>query len=190
MVANDKKESVLTTATRLFATNGYHAVGVDRIISESAVSKMTFYKYFPSKKELIIAVLDRRAEDSFRSLQDFVKAKRSSTARLRAVFDWHTRWFKDIEFTGCMFIAATAEFHDLDTDITAVPKRQKRNLIDFISQLAADTMPDEKALKFAERCVILLDGAIINAQVCGNQHAAEEAWTIAQMLLQPNCENG
>ncbi|CAN0627823.1 Transcriptional regulator, TetR family [Burkholderia multivorans] len=183
---SDKKESILIAATRLFACNGYHAVGVDRIIEESAVSKMTFYKYFPSKKDMMIAVLERRAEDSFASLANFVKPKRSATARIRAVFEWHTQWFKDSDFTGCMFIAATAEYHDLDVDIVAVATRQKRGLVGFIGQLATDVMPADQAHKFAERCVILLDGAIVNAQVLGNRHAADEAWSIARMLLQAN----
>ncbi|EPP0629218.1 TetR/AcrR family transcriptional regulator, partial [Acinetobacter baumannii] len=52
-----KREIILDTATQLFIQESYIAVGIDRIIAESNVAKMTFYKYFPSKEELIFVCL-------------------------------------------------------------------------------------------------------------------------------------
>ena len=43
-----KKEDIINTALELFNQIGYNATGVDKIIAESNVAKMTFYKYFPS----------------------------------------------------------------------------------------------------------------------------------------------
>ncbi len=48
-----KKEDIIVTALDLFNRHNYSSVGVDRIISESGVAKMTFYKYFPSKENLM-----------------------------------------------------------------------------------------------------------------------------------------
>ena len=48
-----KKEDIINTALNLFNSHSYNSIGVDRIISESGVAKMTFYKYFPSKAKLI-----------------------------------------------------------------------------------------------------------------------------------------
>ncbi len=45
-----KKEDIINTALELFNQIGYNATGVDKIIAESNVAKMTFYKYFPSKE--------------------------------------------------------------------------------------------------------------------------------------------
>jgi AcrR family transcriptional regulator len=55
-----KKDDIIHTALRLFNANSYNSVGVDRIIQESGVAKMTFYKYFPSKARLIEECLDQR----------------------------------------------------------------------------------------------------------------------------------
>ena len=55
-----KKEDIIETALNLFNRHNYSSVGVDRIISESGVAKMTFYKYFPSKESLIEECLSRR----------------------------------------------------------------------------------------------------------------------------------
>ena len=61
-MATNKRDLLLGTAERLFYTEGYHATGIDRILSESGVAKMTLYKHFISKEELILAVLDARQQ--------------------------------------------------------------------------------------------------------------------------------
>lgn len=55
-----KKEDIINTALKLFNSHSYNSIGVDRIISESGVAKMTFYKYFPSKEKLIEECLLKR----------------------------------------------------------------------------------------------------------------------------------
>ncbi|MGQ1469380.1 TetR/AcrR family transcriptional regulator (plasmid) [Acinetobacter baumannii] len=52
-----KRKTILDTALSLFKQYSFKFVGVDRIINESQVAKMTFYKYFPSKTLLIQACL-------------------------------------------------------------------------------------------------------------------------------------
>jgi AcrR family transcriptional regulator len=54
------RERVLATAYELFSRHGTRAVGVDRIIEESGVAKMTLYRNFASTDELILAFLERR----------------------------------------------------------------------------------------------------------------------------------
>ena len=68
---NSGRERVLETAYRLFSRHGTRAVGVDRIIAESGVAKMTLYRNFASKDELILAFLERREE---RWTRDWLRA--------------------------------------------------------------------------------------------------------------------
>jgi AcrR family transcriptional regulator len=44
---------VLDTSRQLFNQDGFHNVGVDRIIESSNIAKGTFYKYFQSKEQLV-----------------------------------------------------------------------------------------------------------------------------------------
>ena len=60
MMATSKREQLLDTALRLFYREGYHATGIERILAESGVAKMTLYKHFASKDELMLAALQRR----------------------------------------------------------------------------------------------------------------------------------
>jgi AcrR family transcriptional regulator len=46
----------------LFYRDGYHATGIDRILADAGVAKMTLYKHFRSKEELILAVLEKRSQ--------------------------------------------------------------------------------------------------------------------------------
>ena len=59
---SDARQRILETAERLFYANGVRSVGIDRIIAESDVAKMTLYNHFASKDELILEVLRYREE--------------------------------------------------------------------------------------------------------------------------------
>ncbi|TIS00496.1 MAG: helix-turn-helix transcriptional regulator, partial [Mesorhizobium sp.] len=53
-----KRQHVVDTAYSLFKRDGFHATGIDRIIAEANIAKMTMYRHFPAKDELIVAVLE------------------------------------------------------------------------------------------------------------------------------------
>ena len=76
-MASNKRDQLLNTAENLFYREGYHATGIDRILAESGVAKMTLYKHFKSKDELILAVLDARHE------RRQAAAARGATGRFR-----------------------------------------------------------------------------------------------------------
>ena len=59
---SDARQRIVETAERLFYAEGVRAVGIDRIIAEAGVAKMSLYNHFPSKDDLILAVLQYREE--------------------------------------------------------------------------------------------------------------------------------
>ena len=69
------RDRILNTALRLFYRDGVRATGIDRIIAESGVAKMSFYRHFPSKNDLIRTFLEAHAQS--RERQFFL---RSATA--------------------------------------------------------------------------------------------------------------
>src|SRR5579859_5684002 len=91
----DAREKILETACRLFYENGLHATGINTIVAQSGVNKMTLYKYFPSKQDLILDVLQRRDEEWRRWFQQTVEACADQPAdRLLAMFDALKIWFE------------------------------------------------------------------------------------------------
>ena len=55
-----KRDQLVETAERLFYREGFYATGIDRVIAEAGVARMTLYKHFRSKDELVLAVLALR----------------------------------------------------------------------------------------------------------------------------------
>lgn len=77
---------LINTAGLLFAKYGFHAIGVDQIIAESRIAKMTMYRNFPTKKDLIVAVLTNRRDAIKQELMGAIVKKNSPSERLSAIF--------------------------------------------------------------------------------------------------------
>src|SRR5262249_26058371 len=110
---SEARQRILETADRLFYQDGIRAVGIDRIIAEAGVAKMSLYKHFPSKDDLILAVLVYREE----AVLGFSRAAMERHAKkanlpLRAFFAALKEWFETPGFRGCPFQNATAELAD------------------------------------------------------------------------------
>src|SRR3954470_11176335 len=89
-----KRDLLMDTARRLFYRDGLRAVGIDTILAEAGVAKMTLYNHFASKEELIIAILEKRDREFRASIAAKVDAAGPEPeARLLAVFDWLEGWF-------------------------------------------------------------------------------------------------
>jgi AcrR family transcriptional regulator len=180
---SSRRDHLVDTAVALFGRHGFHATGIDRVLRESGVAKMTLYKHFRSKDELILAVL-RRRDERFRNW--FVRAVerrgRTPRARLLALFDALGEWFAGPDFWGCTFINASAEFGDPDHPIHAAAAEHKRLVLGYVRGLAeAAGAPDPEAL--ARQLMLLAEGAIVIAQVSGEAGAAAEARGAAEVLI-------
>jgi AcrR family transcriptional regulator len=181
------RERVLETAYRLFSRHGTRAVGVDRIIAESGVAKMTLYRNFASKDDLILAFLERREERWTRSwLQETVKERAATPAQqLLAIFDVFGEWFAREDFEGCSFINVMLELDDPGSPVRRESVRQLSEIRDFIAGLAKEAGVEE-ADAFARQWHILMKGCIVAAAE-GDRQAAARACELGTLLL---CHHG
>ncbi len=126
-MASPRRDHLVDTALRLFYRDGFHATGIDKILAESGVAKMTLYKHFKSKDELILAAVRRRDEQIRNWLMRAAERRaRAPRDRLLALFDALEEWFRSDDFSGCMFINASAEFGRCDDPIHAAAAEHKR----------------------------------------------------------------
>ncbi len=178
-----RRDHLVDTAARLFARHGFHATGIDRILAEAGVAKMTLYKHFRSKDELILAAL-RRRDEAFRNwfLRRVEARGGTPRDRLLAVFDVLAEWFEQPDFVGCMFVAAAAEFHAAEDPIHAMAAEHKRLLLAFLRDLAAEAGARDPE-NLAQELSLLMEGATALAHVCGerNLQAARHA---AELLIE------
>jgi AcrR family transcriptional regulator len=177
------RDRILETAYDLFGRHGIRAVGIDRIIAESGVAKMTLYRHFASKEDLVLAFLALRGERWTEAwLRDGVEA--ASTVphdRLLAVFDVLDGWFRLPHYEGCSFANTLLEFSDANSRIHQEAARQLEAVRSLVERFARDAgLPDPAEV--ASLIQILMLGAIVSASR-GDREAGRRARRLAVLLL-------
>ncbi|WP_395278537.1 TetR/AcrR family transcriptional regulator [Enterobacter bugandensis] len=157
------RDKILLTAHDLFYSNGFRATGVDTLIKEAKVTKVTFYRHFPSKSLLILAYLHYRHEIWINWFESTLRrhldeGEIPSDAISATLYEW----FVSPEFHGCAFINASAEAksEDIESEIKAICRDHKietKNMIASLTKIADERVVNEITL--------LIDGAIIHAQM-------------------------
>lgn len=184
MSRENPRAQIIDTATRLFIEHGFHNTGVDIIIRESGVAKRTLYRHFPSKEDLIVAVLKTYNENFSRSLIERTEgASTNPKERLLYLFDLVNEWFHDKSFFGCMFINAVGEFSARESEIRTVCKDFKATIRTYIESLCREAQlnaPEE----LAKRLALLIEGAIVTTQVSQLPDAGSTAKQAAVLLIE------
>ena len=178
------RERILDTAYELFSRHGTRAVGVDRIIAECGIAKMTLYRNFASKDDLILAFLDRRDELWTREwLQAEAQRRGAAPAeRLLAIFDTFEDWFARDDFEGCSFINVMLEVVEPDSPVRQATVGHLEAIRAFVRGLAEDAGIDD-ADAFARQWHILMKGSIVSAAE-GDLRAASRAKELGRLLLE------
>lgn len=172
---------ILDTATELFYRDGIHRVGIDLVVAESGVAKMSLYRHFGSKEELVLAFLERINTEWFTWLRNRVSSARAPQRPL-AVFDALGEWFKTPTFRGCPFVSSAAEFRDPDDPIHQAAWRFKRGLRDYFQTLLREAGRSDHAA-LADAFLLLADGAMVRAAMEGKPDSARVARRTAAALL-------
>ena len=180
------RERILLTSHDLFYADGIRATGIDRVIAASGVTKVTFYRHFPSKDDLVREFLDYRHT---RWMAWFVDAlgRRGAHERvgdanaLLLLADVMAEWFADPVFRGCAFINATAEVGGSVEGALQRAREHKREMVEVIAGLLPARLPARMAL--AQAAGLGVDGAIIKAQM-GDAAVAREAVDDLRRLLE------
>jgi AcrR family transcriptional regulator len=178
------RERILTTAYGLFTRRGIRAVGTEEVIARSGVAKATLYRHFPSKNDLVLAVLHRREELWTLGLVEQESRLRGDTPeeQLLAIFDVFHDWFQQHEgFDGCSFISVLLELG------AAHPAGQASiQYLDNIRKIVRERaeaagLVDVDA--FARSWHILMKGSIISATE-GDLQAAQRAQAMGRALIE------
>jgi AcrR family transcriptional regulator len=177
------RERILESAYELFSRRGTHAVGVDAIVAASGVAKMSLYRNFGSKDELIIAFLRRREERWTRDwLQGEVRRRADDPAeRLLAIFDVFGEWFACADYEGCAFVNVMLEIDDRDHPVRQATVEHLANIRGFLAELAAEAGVEDPDA-FARQWHILMKGSLVAAAE-GDARAAARAQELGRLLL-------
>jgi AcrR family transcriptional regulator len=183
MATTRTHERILDAATRLFADEGIHATGVDRVIAEADVAPMTVYRHFDGKDDLVTATLARWSEQWLSWLRDEAWLGGDDPgARLEALWDALEKWFADERFRGS-YVANVA------TELRAKPGHPAQAVVAAhraaLRQLLRDLLTDGDAPPPAATVLqlqMLVDGAVAAAAV-DRQPGAAAARALAAGLV-------
>lgn len=166
-----RRDDLIDAATRAFYRSGFHGTGVHAVLQAAGVSRMTLYNHFRSKDDLIVAALRRRDEVFRHRMLKFIDHRANDPVdRIMGVFDFHEQWFESDDFYGCMFINVSAEYEDSDSAIRRAAAEHKHAVVRYLQdQCGQARLKDASVL--AEQLNMLLDGAIVGAQVLGRTGA-------------------
>lgn len=175
------REHILEIAGALFFREGYRAVGVDTIIAAAGIAKMTLYRYFPSKDDLIVAYLEK-SNERFWEWFDSSLGAGTPDERLGNLFDQVGILANRPDCYGCAFQTTAAEFPDIHHPGHAVAIRHKRQVIERLAELAtAAAIPEPERL--AEQLLLLMDGAFVSARVFGSPNPSAQVGPAARILI-------
>jgi AcrR family transcriptional regulator len=167
------RDRILLTAHDLFYSEGVRATGIDRVIAESGVTKVTFYRHFPSKNDLIQAFLDYRHERWMHWFIDALAKHGASEGKVAAAVVAAMReWFESDVFRGCAFINSVVELGGSLPDVADTSRRHKQSMVAAIARYLP---PASRRAGDAVAIAVAIDGAIIRAQYDETPKAALKA---------------
>ncbi len=176
------RQRLIETAERLFYAEGIRAVGIDRIIAEAGVAKMTLYNHFSSKDELVLAVLqyrDQLINEFFESaIQRYVDA---GTDPLSAFFAALKEWFSTKNFRGCAFINAFIELADPTHAAARFSVQHKQTFHALINRVLVEAH-GPGADQWSPAVALMVEGAIVMAAMTQSAAPADTARDAARTL--------
>lgn len=177
------RERILETACELFYREGIQNVGIDRIIAESGVAKMSLYNHFNSKDALIEAFL-RQRDQQWRQWFAARVEQLSSDPRqkLLIMFDVLQEWFEEPNFRGCAFINATVELANPDHSGYQAALDHQQEVYGYILSLVKKG-GFSPAAQLTQQLQLLVQGAIVVAMMQNHPLAAADAKSVAATLL-------
>ena len=177
------RERIIDAATQLFYAQGLRAVSAEKIIDLVGITKVTFYRHFPSKDDLIVAYLQRRAEWE----RNAILAVRQSTGDdipnvFRIIAEAIGAESCSPGFRGCPFINAAAEYPDPQHPVRQVVDAHRRWFKHEIEELL-EGINVPNGGEVADELVMLRDGAMVSGYLSDPRIVASSLYNAGRAII-------
>jgi AcrR family transcriptional regulator len=181
------KDKVFQTASRLFYQNGYRAIGVDTIAAESGIGKMTLYRHYPSKDDLIVAYLKDSDELFWNNFEQITENASTPREKLLVFFQSLQEYVTTPECYGCPFLNLATEYPETDYPGHQVALEHKHTVRARFRQLAREAGA-KKPDALADQLFLLMDGAYMASRMFGPKNPAVHLAEAARILIESAIE--
>ncbi len=182
------RERVLGIAEQLFRQSGVQAVSVDTIAQAAGIKKMTLYRCFPSKEELVMACMDRW-EAAFRLVWEQAREQYPDepARQLLAFFQSICERVSKPDYSGNVFMHLMTDYTDPEHPICVRVREQRGALRAEVRNLLAKAeAPDSDSL--ADTYCLLLEGLFTSARTYGfDSGPVRNASSIIEKILRQGC---
>jgi AcrR family transcriptional regulator len=177
------RERILAAASDLFYRHGIRAVGVEAIAEAANTNKMTLYRHFDSKDELVAEYLRRLAADAGHFWDDLAAAHPDDPrGQLRGWLAAMEAHVVDADQRGCALANAAVELPEKDHPARRVIEQFKTAQRDRLVTLCGATGIAEPEM-LADELFLLLEGARASVQSLGPQGPASRLVRMGEALI-------
>lgn len=160
---SDMRSRILAAASELFYAQGIRATSADRIIERVGTTKVTFYRHFRAKGDLVVAYLREQAEAE-RHWMEGIRQEDAPDATLRSLAAGIGEASCRPGFRGCAFINAAAEFSDPEDPVRIAVNAHRDWTLGYFADVAADAHAKDVA-SVAGQLLLLRDGAMVSGYI-------------------------
>jgi len=178
------RKRIFDTASELFYRKGIRAVGVETIAEEAKTTKMSLYRSFPSKDELVAEWL-RDHDIKFWQTWDATSRRFPANLRkqLKATFTLLAKHVIDPQARGCPMANAAVELTDKDHPARKVIEAHKAKLRTRLAEMCA-RLGARKPRLLADQLFLLMEGAQVSTQILGVRGPARNVARAAESLIE------
>lgn len=183
-MATQMREYILGVASELFATRGINATSVDTIVAEAGIAKVTLYKYFKSKEQLILEYLRRYDDRLWKKLAERMAAREAAPSeKLLALVNAVMDWIADPEFKGFAFINASVEFPQDENLVHRTSVEFAQTLRTTLAGIATEA-GIRNAETLALQLSLVIEGTAITERMQHDSGAVAHAKEMARTLVE------
>jgi AcrR family transcriptional regulator len=177
------RDRIMHTATELFYQRGIRAVGVDTIASEAGTNKMSFYRSFASKDELVAEYLREEERDAWSAWDESAAAHAGNPrAQVEALFDMLVTSACECDSRGCALANAAVEITEPDHPARPVIEKFKAEMRRRFRELAREMKARDSA-GLGDALMLLWEGTYLTRITLGPAGPAQGAAHAARALI-------
>lgn len=182
------RDRIFETACDLFYKHGIRGVGVDTITEEAGTNKMSFYRSFASKDELVEEYLSTKADEFWRWWDETVGAHEGNPHKqIEALFDAFVENTCFASSRGCALANVSVEIAESDHPGRKVALKSKTEMRRRFRDLAAK-VGATKADELGDALMLLMEGGYLTRLTfCSNGGPMQSAGRAARVMIDAYC---